>query len=156
MRAAGLIFPLAALLALLLGGCDLIQGEDPEKVAAAKEADGKAIGAACRHSGRALEDCYVMNPKAVRSAVYAGWLDMDAYMRDNKIPVAVPDLVEPPTSDKAEKPAAEAAKPAEPAKADTGEAKATEKPAAEPKKKASGKRGATFHGSPPTLPRRTT
>jgi hypothetical protein len=124
MRAANFVFLLVALLTLSLGGCDLIQGEDPEKVAAAKEADGKAIGAACRQTGRALEDCYVLNPRALRSAVYAGWLDMDAYMRDNKIPVAVPDLVEPPVGDKA---------------ADGGMAK---KPAAEPKSKAATKGGA--------------
>ena len=124
MRAANFIFLLFALLTLSLGGCDLIQGEDPEKVAAAKEADGKAIGAACRQTGRALEDCYVMNPRALRSAMYAGWLDMDAYMRDNKIPIAVPDLVEPPVGGKA-------------AGNDTAK-----KSAAEPKQKAAAKGGA--------------
>ena len=86
------------LLALALGGCELLGMEDPAKVAAIKEAEGKAIGGACRHSGRALEDCYVMNPKALKAAIYAGWRDMDAYMRDNKLETVEPQLppVAPP------------------------------------------------------------
>ncbi len=79
-----------------LGGCELLGMEDPAKIAAAKEAEGKAVGGACRHSGRALEDCYLMNPKAVKAAIFAGWRDMDAYMRDNKIDAVVPDLAEAP------------------------------------------------------------
>ena len=31
-------------------------------------ADGKAIGGACRHAGRAIEDCYVLNKRAERAA----------------------------------------------------------------------------------------
>jgi hypothetical protein len=81
-----LLVPLTALLV----GCELLGQDDPAKLAAAKEADGKAIGGACRHSGRALEDCFVMNPKAIKSAVFAGWRDMDAYMRENKIEVVLP------------------------------------------------------------------
>ena len=46
-----------------------------------------AIGGACRHSGRALEDCYKLNSKASKSAIYAGWRDMDAYMRENNIAI---------------------------------------------------------------------
>ena len=56
---------IVACLALALGGCEQLGLEDPAKVAAIKEAEGKAIGGACRHSGRALEDCYVMNPRAL-------------------------------------------------------------------------------------------
>jgi hypothetical protein len=104
---------LVLVLAGLLGGCELLGMEDPAKVAAAKEADGKAIGGACRHSGRALEDCYLMNGKAMKSAVYAGWRDMDAYMRDNKIENIVPDLVDAPGGGKPDKAAAEEAKPAD-------------------------------------------
>jgi hypothetical protein len=84
-----------ALAALLAGGCELLGMEDPAKLAAAREAEGKAVGGACRHSGRALEDCYLMNPKAMKSAIYAGWRDMDAYMRENKIEAVRPDLAEP-------------------------------------------------------------
>jgi hypothetical protein len=91
-------------LALLVAACEIPgMGEDP-KIAEAKEADGRAIGGACRHSGRALEDCYVMNPKAVKAAVYAGWRDMDAYMRENSIKPVVPDLVDPPTGGQEAKP----------------------------------------------------
>ena len=77
--------------------------DDPAKIAAARDSEGKAVGSACRHSGRALEDCYVKNPKAQKASVFAGWRDMDSYMRDNKIDVVVPDLVDAPThgSDKA-------------------------------------------------------
>jgi len=87
-------------LAALLCGCEIPGMDDGEKIAAAKEAEGKAIGGACRHSGRALEDCYVMNPKAQKAAIYTGWRDMDAYMRENKIDAVTPDLVDAPAGDK--------------------------------------------------------
>ena len=81
----------------LLAGCDMIGGalgiESPEKVAAVREADGKAVGGACRHAGRAIEDCYVMNKKADKAAVFAGWRDMNDYMRENKIEPVAPQLV---------------------------------------------------------------
>lgn len=149
MRSANSLLLFAALLAAPLAGCDLLQGEDPAKVAAAKEADSKAIGAACRHSGRALEDCYVMNPKALRASVYAGWLEMDGYMRDNKIPAVVPDLVEPPVGAKAAAKADDSADKLE-AKPAVGEEK---KPAAEKKKAA---KGAAYLAPAQPLPRRTT
>ena len=82
-------------LLLLLSGCDQLGIEDPAKVAAAKEADGKAIGSACRHANRAIEDCYTLNPKAQRAAVFAGWKDMDAYMRENKIEGIAPVVPRP-------------------------------------------------------------
>jgi hypothetical protein len=72
------------LAAIALSGCDLF-GESAEKIAAAKEAEGKAIGGACRHAGRAIEDCYALNKKADKAAVFAGWRDMNDYMRENKI-----------------------------------------------------------------------
>jgi hypothetical protein len=140
------LLPLAGILA----GCDLLGGEDPAK-AAAREADGKAVGGACRHSGRALEDCYVMNPKAAKAAVYAGWRDMDAYMRENKIEAVVPDLVDPPTGGKSESAVAETEKPAEKSVAADEE----KKPAKEPKA-AANKRGASLNAAEPTKPRRFT
>ena len=76
----------------LVGGCDMLGIESPEKVAAAREADGKAIGAACRQSARALEDCYTLYKKADRAAVYAGWRDMNDYMRENKIEPVTPQI----------------------------------------------------------------
>ena len=92
MRAAALL-PLI-LVAIALSGCELL-GDSPEKLAGAKEADGKAIGSACRHAGRAIEDCYVLNPKAQRAAVFAGWREMDEYMRENKIEAVAPVLGKP-------------------------------------------------------------
>ena len=80
----------------LLSGCDMLGGalgiESPEKVAAAREADGKAIGGACRHAGRAFEDCYTLNKKADKASVFAGWRDMNDYMRENKIEAVAPQL----------------------------------------------------------------
>ena len=80
--------------AALLAGCDMLGGvlgiESPQKVAAAKEADGRAVGGACRHAARAIEDCYALNKKAEKAAVFAGWRDMNDYMRENKIEVVAP------------------------------------------------------------------
>lgn len=76
----------------LLAGCDMLGIDSPEKIAAAREADGKAIGGACRHAGRAIEDCYALNRKADRAAVFAGWREMNDYMRENKIEAVAPQL----------------------------------------------------------------
>jgi len=89
MRPAVLL-PLT-LVAVLLSGCELF-GESPEKLAAAKEAEGKAVGGACRHAGRAIEDCYAQNKKADKAAVFAGWREMNDYMRENKLEPVVPQL----------------------------------------------------------------
>lgn len=85
-------FALAAALAAaaLLGGCDLFGTQELERLVAAREADGRAIGAACRHAGRALEDCYALNGRAEKAAVFAGWREMNDYMRENKIEVVPP------------------------------------------------------------------
>lgn len=89
-----LVPPLPAVLtlALLLTGCDRLGLEDPAKIAAAKEAEGKAVGAACRHAGRAIEDCYALNGKALKAAVFTGWKEMNDYMRENKIDAVTPQL----------------------------------------------------------------
>ena len=80
--------------------------ESPERIAAVKEGEGKAIGGACRHANRALEDCYALNPKAAKAAVFAGWREMDEYMRDNKIEGVAPTLAQtgPRTDAKAAEP----------------------------------------------------
>lgn len=80
------------LLLTLLAGCDMLGIESPEKLAATREADGKAVGGACRHAGRAIEDCYALNKKADRAAVFAGWREMNDYMRENKIEALPPQL----------------------------------------------------------------
>lgn len=83
---------LLLLLPATLAGCDLLGIESADAVAARKEADGKAVGGACRHAGRAIEDCYALNKKADRAAVFAGWREMNDYMRENKIDAVAPQL----------------------------------------------------------------
>ncbi|HEY1131060.1 MAG TPA: hypothetical protein VGF12_16755 [Roseateles sp.] len=78
-----------------LSACEQLGIDDPVKVAAAKEAEGKAVGSACRHAMRAIEDCYVLNPKAQKAAVYAGWREMDEYMRENKLEGIAPVVPRP-------------------------------------------------------------
>ena len=90
MRRPAFLLALAA--ASLLAGCDMLGIESPEKVAALRDADGKAIGGACRHAGRAIEDCFAIYKKADRAAVFAGWRDMNDYMRENKIEPVLPQL----------------------------------------------------------------
>jgi hypothetical protein len=88
------LIPLVTLLlaSASLAGCNLFGGESAEAVAARREADGKAIGGACRHAGRAIEDCYTLNRRADKSAVYAGWREMNDYMRENKLEPVAPQL----------------------------------------------------------------
>ncbi len=79
-------------LVAVLGGCDMLGMESPEKLAAAREAEGKAVGGACRHAGRAIEDCYQLNKRVDKAAIFAGWRDMNDYMRENKIEPVAPQL----------------------------------------------------------------
>ena len=90
MRRFALTSALAASFAL--AGCDLFGAGAEEKATAAKDAEGKAIGGACRHAGRAIEDCYTLNKKADKAAVFAGWRDMNDYMRENKIDPVTPQV----------------------------------------------------------------
>ena len=76
----------------LLAGCEMLGIESPEKVAAARDAEGRAVGGACRHAGRAIEDCFVMNRKADKAAVFAGWREMNDYMRENNLEAVVPEV----------------------------------------------------------------
>ena len=96
--------------ALLVAGCDMLGMESAQAVAERREADGKAVGGACRHAGRALEDCYALNRKAERAAVFAGWREMNDYMRENKIDAVAPQL-NAGTELAARPPATEAAEP---------------------------------------------
>jgi hypothetical protein len=99
----------ACVLATLVG-CDMLGVESASSMAARREAEGKAIGGACRHAGRALEDCYAMNRKADKAAVFAGWREMNDYMRENKVETVSPQAV--PSSGLAK--SGEDAKPAKP------------------------------------------
>ena len=108
-------------LALLLAGCE-IPGMGPDPRIAQREADAKAIGSACRHGLRSIEDCYNLNEKASKAAIFTGWREMDEYMRENKIdgvpstmakPAAAPaeEIIEEPATAKADaKSTAKAAK----------------------------------------------
>lgn len=114
-------------LASVLAGCEMLGIESPERVAAAKEAEGKAIGGACRHAGRAIEDCYVLNKRADKAAVFAGWREMNDYMRENKLDAVATQLA--PNSVSAPKAVVEAAAPPEEKRAPKAAAhKAKEKP----------------------------
>jgi len=92
MRRTALVLVLAVLAPLAVSGCDMLGIESADKIAATREADGKAIGSACRHAGRAIEDCFSIYKKADRAAVFAGWRDMNDYMRENKIEPVPPQL----------------------------------------------------------------
>lgn len=95
---------LLALLFPLLTGCeyvyDLLEIPDPRREAAEAEAEGMAVGSACRHAGRSLEDCYLLNPSAPKAAIFAGWREMNDYMLMNNlevVPSKLPPLADPST-----------------------------------------------------------
>ncbi|MCL2346133.1 MAG: hypothetical protein FWC58_09825 [Desulfobulbus sp.] len=98
---------------LSLVGCDQVNEklgfESAAKKAAQAEADAKAVGGACRQSGRAIEDCYAIYAWLPKAGVYAGWREMDEYMRENKIDTITPQLppVEAPGKKRRPPPAAE-------------------------------------------------
>jgi hypothetical protein len=87
---------LALFLALMaaLSGCDQLGIESATVTAARREAEGKAIGGGCRHAARSVETCYTQNKRADKAAVFAGWREMNDYMRENKIE-AMPAAPEP-------------------------------------------------------------
>jgi hypothetical protein len=80
--------------ASLLAGCDALGIETATQVNARKEAEARAIGSACRYAVRGIEECFASNPKAGKAAVFAGWKDMDQYMRDNAV-VGMPNTPGP-------------------------------------------------------------
>jgi hypothetical protein len=82
--------------AAVLSGCDMLGIESAAVVAARQEAEGKAIGAGCRHAARSVEQCYVTNKRADKAAVFAGWKEMNDYMRENKIDAVPPPPPPPP------------------------------------------------------------
>ena len=84
---------------LTMSGCDQVTGA--AEVAKAL-AEGKATGAACRHAGRGIEDCYSLNPNTARAAIFQGWKEMNDYMRENNIANVKPDLPPPPAPAAAE------------------------------------------------------
>ena len=135
-------FSLITIAVLALAGCDQVNQklglEDPGKKEAKVEAEAKAVGSACRHSGRAIEDCYAIYSWLPKSGVYAGWREMDEYMRQNQIETIAPQL--PPTESpgaKRKKASAAAETPAEaPPEAKETEAAAAKSPAKDAPKNA--------------------
>ena len=89
MRRITLVLSLAA--PLWLAGCDMLGIETASVVAARREAEGKAIGAGCRHAARSVEQCFALNKRAEKAAVFAGWRDMNDYMRENKMNAMPPE-----------------------------------------------------------------
>jgi hypothetical protein len=123
-----------------LAGCDQLTAklglEDPARKEARLEPEAKAVGSACRQSGRAIEDCYSIYSWLPKAGVFAGWREMDEYMRENKLETVAPQLPppEPPGAKKKKKAAdadaePESAKSEGSAPAKEAEAKPAEKPA---------------------------
>ena len=115
--------PIIAIALFTLTGCDQVNQklglEDTGKKEAKLEAEGKAVGSACRHSGRAIEDCYAIYSWLPKASVFEGWREMDTYMRDNKIETIVPLLPPPEAPGNAKKKKKLAADEAEAADAKT-------------------------------------
>lgn len=104
---SSLLLPLVTM--VLLSGCDRLGMPDPAVEAARKEADARATGSACRHAGRGIEDCYSQNPDAARAPVYAGWKEMNDYMRENKIDEVKPSAPAAASASEAQSSASESA-----------------------------------------------
>ena len=93
-------------LLLTLAGCNWVSN-----VSGLSKDANKAVGAACRQSGRSLEECYQRNPDADKAQIYAGWREMHEYMVKQKLETIAPpsDPVAPATPAAAHKPEASAA-----------------------------------------------
>ena len=82
-----------------LSACDQVNQklglEDLAKKEARAEQEAKAVGSACRQSGRAIEDCYSIYGWLPKAGIYAGWREMDEYMRENKLETVAPQLPPP-------------------------------------------------------------
>ena len=89
------------LIAILFGltACDQVNQklglEDPAKKEARLEVEAKAVGSGCRQSGRAIEDCYSIYGWLPKAGIFAGWREMDEYMRENKLETVEPQLPPP-------------------------------------------------------------
>ncbi|MBB3211168.1 hypothetical protein FHW67_000403 [Herbaspirillum sp. Sphag1AN] len=100
---------MVAMLMLALAGCDYVEKfkkfrQTPEEA----KAEGVALGAGCRQVGQSLEDCYQLNPNALKAGIFTGWKDMHEYMAAKGI-----DTVKPPAPEPTEEEKAAAAKAAE-------------------------------------------
>ena len=89
MRLLTLVLFIAA--PVWLAGCDMVGIESASAAAAKREAEGKAIGAGCRHAARSVEQCFALNRRADKAAVFVGWREMNDYMRENKMEAMPPE-----------------------------------------------------------------
>lgn len=83
---------------LLLSACgDQVAAvlEGQEARAERYHEEGKAVGNACRHAGRAIEDCYTIYNWLPRSGIFEGWREMDKYMRKYSLEGVKPILPPP-------------------------------------------------------------
>jgi len=111
--------------ALLFGltGCDIAReqlGVETSRMRAEAEANAKAVGGACRESGRAIEDCYTVYSWLNKAFIYQGWREMDVYMRDNQIETVrplLPPVAAPPPRESQNRPAARGRRAAPPERA---------------------------------------
>ena len=76
---------------LWLAGCDMLGIETASAVAARRDAEGKAVGAGCRQAARSVEHCFALNRRADKAAVFAGWREMNDYMREYKMEAMPPE-----------------------------------------------------------------
>lgn len=93
MKLTSLLFLAAT---TLLGACDQISQElgleDTQRKELKADAEGKAVGSACRQSGRAIEDCYSLYRWLPKASIFAGWREMNDYMQANNLGVVEPKL----------------------------------------------------------------
>ncbi len=111
-----------ALTALCLTGCELVDQLMADPKAAQRIADSKAIGSACRYGLRSIEDCYTLNSKASKAAIFDGWKEMDQYMRENKIE-GIPSKATAPAEEIIDEKPADESKAKGPSKAKAADAK---------------------------------
>ncbi|KZE35215.1 hypothetical protein EV683_12044 [Crenobacter luteus] len=83
----------------LLAGCNWFNN-----VTGLSHEANKAIGAACRQTGRSLEACYQLNPDADKAQIYAGWREMHEYMEKHKLETMAPAAPPPAVKDAASAP----------------------------------------------------
>ncbi len=82
-------------------GCGRIHHNVARHVPACARCNKRHCVRACRHALRGLEDCFTLNPKAAKAQVFAGWKEMDQYMRENKLegaPSVLSNLEKPPAA----------------------------------------------------------
>jgi len=72
-------------LVVALGGCNWIGN-----VTGLSAGSNKALGAACRQTGRSLEECFMRNEDADKAQIYAGWREMNEYMAKNQLATMTP------------------------------------------------------------------